>query len=75
MKEGSLFCFVVMRSTKPGCFMLQIMFLVSLESSRRGGMHGLGSMMFRRAVQKFLVVENFGGNEMCLWCFWKDLDE
>jgi hypothetical protein len=20
MKEGSLFCFVVMRSTKPGCF-------------------------------------------------------
>ncbi len=34
MKEGSMFCFVVMRSTKPGCFMLQIMFLVSLESSR-----------------------------------------
>jgi hypothetical protein len=31
MKEGSLFCFVVMRSTKQG--MLQIVFLVSLESS------------------------------------------
>jgi hypothetical protein len=59
MKEGSLFCFVVMRSTKPGCFMLQIMFLVSLESSRRGGVHGLGSMMFRLAVQKFLVIERF----------------
>jgi len=55
--------------------MLQIMFLVSLESSRRGGMHGLGSIMFRLAVQKFLVVENFGGNETCLWWFWKDLDE
>jgi hypothetical protein len=47
MKEGGLFCFVVMRSTrstKPGCFMLQIMFLVSLESSRQGGVHGLGSI-------------------------------
>jgi hypothetical protein len=40
MKEGSLFCFVVMRSTEP--WMLQIVFLVSLESSRRGGvLHGL----------------------------------
>jgi hypothetical protein len=45
MKEGSLFCFVVMRSTKPG-WMLQIVFLVSLESSWRGGVHGLGSMKF-----------------------------
>jgi hypothetical protein len=55
MKEGSLFCFVVMRSTKTG--MLQILFLVSLESSRRGGVHGPGSRMFGVAVQKFLDIE------------------
>jgi hypothetical protein len=34
--------------------MLQIM--VSLESSR-GGVHGLGSMTFGLAVQKFLNIE------------------
>jgi hypothetical protein len=34
-----LFCFVVMRSTKPGCF--RSMFLVSLESSRHEGCMGL----------------------------------
>jgi hypothetical protein len=55
MKEGSLFCFVVMRSTKPGCF--QIMFLVSLESSLQGGAHRLGSMMFGLKVQKVLNIE------------------
>ncbi len=72
MKEGSLFCFVVMRSTELGCFrscswclwkaldeegcvgLLQIMFLVSLESSWWGGVHGLGSMMFGLVVQKVL---------------------
>jgi hypothetical protein len=37
--------------------MLQIVFLVSLESSRRGGVHGLGSMTFGLAVQKFLNIE------------------
>jgi hypothetical protein len=37
--------------------MLQIMFLVSLESSQRGGVHGLGSMTFGLAVQKFLNIE------------------
>ncbi len=37
--------------------MLQIMFLVSLESYRQGGVHGLGSMTFRLAVQKFLNIE------------------
>jgi hypothetical protein len=55
MKEGSLFCFVVMRSTEPG--MLQIMFLVSLESSGKGRVHGLGSMMFGLTMQKFLNIE------------------
>jgi len=37
--------------------MLQIMFLVSFESSRRGGAPGLGSIMFGLGVQKFLNVE------------------
>jgi len=37
--------------------MLQIMFLVSLESSPQGGVHGLGSMMFGLVVQKFLNIE------------------
>jgi hypothetical protein len=37
--------------------MLQIMFLVSLESSQQGGMHGLGSMAFGLAVQKFFNIE------------------
>jgi hypothetical protein len=40
--------------------MLQVVFLVSLvslESFRRGGVHGLGSMTFALAVQKFL---NYG---------------
>jgi hypothetical protein len=31
--------------------------LVSLESSQRGRVHGLGSMMFGLAVQKFLNIE------------------
>jgi hypothetical protein len=34
--------------------MLQIVFLVSLEASRQGEVHGLGSMMFGLAVQKVL---------------------
>jgi hypothetical protein len=38
--------------------MLEIMFLVSLESSQRGGVHGLGwFMMFGLVVQKFLNIE------------------
>jgi len=40
MKEGSLFCLGVMRSSELGW--LQIMFLVSLESSQQGRVHGLG---------------------------------
>jgi hypothetical protein len=34
--------------------MLQIMFLMSLESSRRVGLYGLGSMMFGLACAKVL---------------------
>jgi hypothetical protein len=37
--------------------MLEIVFLVSLESSQQGGVHGLGSMTFGLAVQKFLNIE------------------
>jgi len=37
--------------------MFQIMFLVSLDSSRGGGVHGLGSVVFGLAVQKFLNIE------------------
>jgi hypothetical protein len=56
MKEGSLivlFCAYEIHRTG----MLQIAFLLSLESSRRGGVHGLGSMRFGLAVQKFLNIE------------------
>jgi hypothetical protein len=37
--------------------MLQIVFLVSLESSCREGVHGLGSMTFGLACKKFLNIE------------------
>jgi hypothetical protein len=37
--------------------MLQIVFLVSLESFPQQGVHGLGSMTFGLAVQKFLNIE------------------
>ncbi len=50
MKEGGLFCSYVIHRTG----MLQIVFLVSLESSRWAGVHGLGSMMFGLVVQKVL---------------------
>jgi len=42
--------------------MLQIMFLVSLESSGQGG-------------EFSTAAENLRGIGMCLWCCWKDLDE
>jgi hypothetical protein len=37
--------------------MFQIAFLVSLESSQGGGLHGLGSVVFGLVVQKFLNIE------------------
>jgi hypothetical protein len=37
--------------------MLQIMFLVSLESSQGGGVHWLGFMAFGLEVQKFMNIE------------------
>jgi len=56
-KEGSLFCFVCTYEIDQA-EMLQIAFLVPLESSRGEGVHQLGSMMtFGLAVQKFLNIE------------------
>ncbi len=54
MKEGSLFnLFCSYKIHQTG--MLQIVFLVSLESSQQEGVHGLSSMTFELAMQKFLI--------------------
>jgi hypothetical protein len=45
MKQGSLFVLFCTDDTQ-GTRMLQIAFLVSLESSQGGGVHGLGFMAF-----------------------------
>jgi hypothetical protein len=37
--------------------MLQIIFLVSLETSQQRGVHELGSMTFGLVVQKFLNIK------------------
>jgi hypothetical protein len=37
--------------------MFEIVFLVSLENSQQGGVHGLGSVTFGLAMQKFLNIE------------------
>jgi len=69
MKEGSLFSFVGTRSTELGCFRW-----VSLESSRWGVVHGIGSMTFGLAVQKFLNIEWFllKIKLNCSWKFWRN---
>jgi len=53
MKEGSLFCSYEIHQTR----MLQIVFLVSLESSQLGGVHGLWFHGVLTVVQKFLNIE------------------
>ncbi len=65
LKEGILFCFVLIYIIS-FCFvvihqikMLQIVFSVFLERSQWKGVHGLNSMMFGLAVQKFLNTEWF----------------
>jgi hypothetical protein len=59
MKEGSLVFFIPMRYTEPG--MLQIAFLVSLESSEEEeeeeGCIGFRFMVFGLVVSKFLNIE------------------
>jgi hypothetical protein len=55
-KTTCLFCFILMKSTELGCLRSP---LVSWESSQWGGVHGLGSMAFGLALQKFLNIEWF----------------
>jgi hypothetical protein len=55
MKEGSLFCFVVMRSTAPGCFRLCSWCLWKALDDEVCMGHGF--MMSGLAVQKFLNIE------------------
>jgi hypothetical protein len=73
MKEGSLFCFVVMRSTKISMKEGSLFCFVVMRSTKLGcfkscswylwkalhkeGCMGFGSMTFRLAVQKFLNIE------------------
>jgi hypothetical protein len=52
MKEGSLFCFVVMRSTEPGYF--RSCFWCLWKALDEEGCMGFGSMTFGLAMQKFL---------------------
>jgi hypothetical protein len=52
MKEGSLFCFVVMKSTRLGCFRLCSWCLWKALM-----VGGLGSMNFGLVVQKFLSIQ------------------
>jgi hypothetical protein len=49
------FVFVVMRSTELGCFSLCSWCL--WKALDEEGVHGLGSMVFGLAVQKFLNIE------------------
>ncbi len=51
--------------------MLQIACLVSLESSRGGGVDGLGSMTFGLVVQKFFNIEWFLHLKIKLNSSWK----
>jgi hypothetical protein len=56
MKEGNLFCFVIMKSTESGCFKLCSWCLLK-TLDEEGGVHGLGSMTFGLVMQKFLNIE------------------
>jgi hypothetical protein len=56
MKEGSLFCFVGMRSTELGCAADRVLGDFGKLSTRRGAW-AFGSTVFRLAVQKFLIIE------------------
>ncbi len=56
MKEGSLFYFVVMRSTEPGR-LTSCSWCYGKLCTALAGVHGLGSMTFGLAVEKFLNIE------------------
>jgi hypothetical protein len=69
-----LFCFVCTYEIH-WTGMLQIMFLVSLESTQQGGVHWLGSMTFGLVMQKFLNIEWFLHwklNQNHRWKFWRN---
>jgi hypothetical protein len=57
MKEGSLFVCSVCTYEIHRIGMLEIAFLVSLESSGGGGWIGFGFMAFGLAMQMFLNIE------------------
>ncbi len=69
MKQGSLFCFVVMRPTEPGCFRLCCWCL--WKALNEEGCTELGSMMFGRMVQKFLNMEWFLQSKLKLNRSWR----
>jgi len=85
MKQSSLFVLFctdeIHRTGMLRTGMLHIVFLVSLESSlsRRGAsawFHGIWTCGVEAQWKlNEILVENFGGIGMCLWCCWKDLDE
>jgi hypothetical protein len=58
-KVVCLFCFVPMRSTEPRCFRSLLWSLWKALDEKGLGVHGLGSMAFGLAVQKFLNIEWF----------------
>ncbi len=75
LKEGSLFCFFFCSYEIHWPGMLQIVFLVSLESSWQGGVHGLGSMTFGLAVAKVLecwVISSLKIKLNRSWNFWRN---
>jgi hypothetical protein len=57
MKQGNSMFVLVCTNEIHQTRMLQIVFLVSLESSQAGGVHLLGFRAFGLAVQKFLNIE------------------
>jgi hypothetical protein len=72
MKEGRLFVLFFFCTYEIHWIgMLQIAFLVSLESSQRGGVHRLGCMAFGLALQKSLNIEWFSSLKIKLNRSWK----
>jgi len=59
IKEGSLFCFVIIRYTKPKCFRLSSWCQAVDEGGGGGRVDGLGSMTFGLVVQIFFNIELF----------------